>query len=88
MDTKEIKVMLEEAIEKGVQQRSGTHSDILSQLIDLKKDMKELKVTTDNLKKTIEGWKIGGKVGFGMLLVIGGVTTWVLNTLGIHIGIK
>lgn len=77
----ELKEMLEEAIEKGVQQRSGSHSDILAKLNKLEKDVAEL-------KETMDGWRMGGKVAFGMLVLVGGLITWVLKTFGIHIGIK
>lgn len=77
----EFKEMLQEAIEVGVQQRSGSHSDILAKLTRIEKRM-------EALEATMNGWKMGGKIAFGMLVVTGGLITWILKTFGIKIGLR
>lgn len=72
MEKEEIKKIIEGALNQ---------TNVLAEIKGLKKDVADL-------KETIDGWKMGGKVAFGSLILIGGFITWILNTLGIHISIK
>lgn len=79
--TDDLQKVLEEAIEKGVQQRSAVNSDILSEIKELRREVGEL-------RDEIDSWKFGGKLAIGLFVAIGALVTWVLNTLGLHLGLK
>lgn len=64
-----------------IQQQSASHSTIMAEIRIVKQDVA-------NLKQTMDGWKMGGKVVFGFLVVLGGLITWTLNTFGIKIGLR
>lgn len=80
-EKKEIIGLIKEAVEQGIQQRSGSHSDLLREIMELKKDMA-------GLKDTINGWRSGTKLAFWIFVYSGALVTWVLNTTGVRIGIK
>lgn len=87
-EKKEIKVSFDnfsneirEMFENNIQQHSGSQSNIL-------KELKDIKERLTSVEGALSNWKFGTKVGFGIVVGVGGLVTWVLNTLGVNIGIK
>lgn len=78
--------------EKSVQQRSGHHSDLKKQINDMGVSidirMYSLEEKIASLGTELASWKLGSKIGIAVIVAIGGLITWVLNSFGIKIGIK
>jgi len=77
--------------ENTIQQQSGHHSDLLKQVqvleekFDNRMDTFDTKITS--LERELSSWKLGSKIGVAVIVAIGGFITWVINTLGVKIGI-
>lgn len=95
-DISQIKTLIEEEFnkldEKSIQQRSGHHSNLLKELkdmntsINLRIDSMGAEITS--LKAELSGWKLGSKIGITVIVALGALITWVLNSFGVKIGIK
>ena len=70
-----------EAVERTIQARSASDSDLMREIGSLRKEVAEV-------KETLEGWRSGTKLAFWIFVGLGGLITWVLNSFGIHFGIK
>ena len=71
----------QEAVERTLTKRSASDSNIMKEVIELRKEVAQM-------KETLDGWKSGTKIAFWGFVFIGGIITWVLNSFGIKFGIK
>ena len=71
----------QEAVERTLHQRSASDSEVMRELIALRKQVLEM-------QETIDGWRSGTKIAFWAFVFIGGIITWVLNSFGIKFGIR
>ena len=90
-----LKEMIQLGFEKLLKQQNENHSDNLVQMRGMKTEIAGMKVEVEaakkevaDLKQTINTWKSSGRLAFWAFAIIGAIITWVLNTLGIHIGFK
>ncbi len=72
---------VKERLEIMVQQQSAHHSDVIKKMSDFEKKL-------NDMQSTINNWKFGGKLTIALFVAVGGLITWILNTLGVHIGLK
>ena len=71
----------QEAVEKTLLQRSASDSSIMKELVALRAEVAEM-------RETLNGWRSGTKIAFWAFVFVGGILTWILNSFGIHFGIK
>ena len=74
-------VAAQEAVERTLHERSASDSSVMRELIALRKQVEVMQVT-------IDGWRSGTKIAFWAFVFIGGIITWILNSFGIHFGIR
>lgn len=79
---------VKEQLEILVQQTSAHHSDTLSKMSAMDSKMSSMENTINGMQQTINNWKFGGKLTIALFVAVGAVITWILNTLGIHLGLK
>lgn len=87
-----IKAQLELLEEKSIQQRSAHHSDLLRQMLLIEKKidtrLDAVNARIESIENELTSWKLGSKIGLAVVLALGALITWVMNTLGVSIEIR